>query len=74
MPRLLVMLCVLTSSVALSACATSGQPIVLPQLQCKLPPVSASLMQEPHYEQQVRDVLFNSVPSATPTSADSSKP
>lgn len=52
----------LICALAISGCATDGQPKVSPP---KLQPVPASLMQPPTTEQRVRAELFE--PQGTPT-------
>lgn len=61
----------LSCAMVLSGCATSGR--VAKQIsECpKPPPVPAAMLTAPDYESQVRSVLFNSAPSATPESAPS---
>lgn len=67
----LLLICAATTC----GCATSGKavrpaaPIVCPVL----PPVPAPLMTTPNYEQQVRGILFESAPVATPKSAGSKR-
>lgn len=65
----------LTCALALSSCAGSGK-VVRPECPKPdtLPPVDASLMQTPNFEQQIQVILFEPAPSATPGSASSSRP
>ncbi len=59
----------LICALALSACSSAGQVV---KQECPiLPPVAASLMQDPTTEQRVRAELLQPQPLATPKSVDS---
>ncbi|SDX52601.1 hypothetical protein SAMN05421681_10621 [Lysobacter enzymogenes] len=64
-----VRLSLLTCALATSGCSSVG-PAVKPECP-RLAPVAPSLMQPPQTEQKVRQILFESPPSATPPSAGS---
>lgn len=66
------MLWPLTFGLAISGCASNGaavKPVACPVL----PPVPASLLQAPTFEQQVRETLFEQPPKLTSGSAASRK-
>lgn len=64
----LLLICVL----AIYGCASNGVAVKPPPVCPVPPPVPASLMQAPTYEQQVRQQLFELPPTQTPASARSS--
>lgn len=71
MRKLLLLALWLTCVLGISSCASTGKGASPAQVCPEPPPIPASLMQAPNYEQRLRGELFTPAPSATPRSGDS---
>lgn len=74
MPKKLTVLLLLILSAALSGCVRTGKDVRPPLICPEQPNPPPALMAPPDYEQRVRAILFDSVPSAMPRCADCKPP
>lgn len=72
MHKLLLTALLLTCALATSGCARTGKDVKPPPACPQPPPLPQVLATPPNYEHRLRLELFDSEPSATPTSGDSS--